>query len=533
MQDEFKIFIPFEKKDKDKRLVYGYASTEALDSQGEVVKKEAIEEALPDYMKFGNIREMHQHSAVGKAVSATVDEKGLFLGSKIVDDNAWKKVKEGVYAGYSIGGKIVEKIQNEIHKLKLTEISLVDRPANPEAVFTLVKRDKSGDLVDVQKNFSMARELATLGSALEMFMEYCKGCGIKTKPMVKALEQLKVAFAEVVAYEIKLPEATAEVNGQDGPMMMVELVEKLAEMKFDNPKADAIRKEVIRMANKKDELVKKGKEEEEVVEEEEVTETEEEDTEEETVEEENVEETEAEEAEEEATEETPASESTEEGTPEAEAEESAEAETETPSDVVVDEAVQTADQPSDVTKGKQISIDAELFLKVVDRLEAISKALETKKSEDGDEEDTTEEVAVEVAEETEAEEASTEENSTESDEATEDVAKVEGDIAKLEDVVAKALDPVKEQITKMEARIEEIAKTPAQVKVKAVAVEKGFAEGETKTPDEARLDEIEKRLGELNKIRESNLEDYQRGGFMAEAISLTTEKDNLKSRLGI
>lgn len=146
------IFIPFTKADEEQRMVWGYASTEALDSQGEKVAKSAIEEALPDYMKFANIREMHQPSAVGKAHEATVDDKGLFLCVKVVDDTAWQKVQEGVYNGFSIGGKKITKVNDTITKLKLTEISLVDRPANPEAVFTMFKGEDMAEEKDKPKD---------------------------------------------------------------------------------------------------------------------------------------------------------------------------------------------------------------------------------------------------------------------------------------------------------------------------------------------------------------------------------------------
>ena len=139
--DKANIFIPFSKKDEDQRLVFGYASTEAVDSQGEIVEKKAIMDALPGYMKFANIREMHQPSAVGKAHQANMDDNGLFIKVKVVDDNAWNKVKEGVYNGFSIGGNIVQKVGNRITALNLSEISLVDRPANPKALFTVVKMD--------------------------------------------------------------------------------------------------------------------------------------------------------------------------------------------------------------------------------------------------------------------------------------------------------------------------------------------------------------------------------------------------------
>lgn len=136
-----RIFASIIKRDDEKRLVYGYASTEALDSQGERVSKAAIEKALPDYMRFANIREMHQASAVGVAKEAEIDDKGLYLCAKVVDDDAWIKVKEGVYKGFSIGGKSMAKTDDTITELKLTEISLVDRPANPEAVIDVWKAE--------------------------------------------------------------------------------------------------------------------------------------------------------------------------------------------------------------------------------------------------------------------------------------------------------------------------------------------------------------------------------------------------------
>lgn len=141
----FKAFAPITKVDDEQRMVYGYASTDSKDSQGEIVKSDAIEAALPDYMKFANIREMHTMSAVGVAKSAEVNEGGLYIGAKIVDDAAWAKVKEGVYKGFSIGGKALEKANGIITKLRLTEISVVDRPANPECVIDTWKAEALDD----------------------------------------------------------------------------------------------------------------------------------------------------------------------------------------------------------------------------------------------------------------------------------------------------------------------------------------------------------------------------------------------------
>lgn len=126
--------------------VWGYASSEAVDSDGEIIAAEAMKAAIPDYMKFGAVREMHGSNAAGTAIEINVEDDGrTFFGAHIVDPVAVTKVKTGVYKGFSIGGSVTardELNKSQITGLKLTEISLVDRPANPDAVFTCFKADK-------------------------------------------------------------------------------------------------------------------------------------------------------------------------------------------------------------------------------------------------------------------------------------------------------------------------------------------------------------------------------------------------------
>ena len=129
--------------------VWGYASSEAVDSDGEIIAAEAMKAAIPDYMKFGAVREMHGSNAAGTAIEINVEDDGrTFFGAHIVDPIAVTKVKTGVYKGFSIGGSVTardELNKSQITGLKLTEISLVDRPANPDAVFTCFKADKPKD----------------------------------------------------------------------------------------------------------------------------------------------------------------------------------------------------------------------------------------------------------------------------------------------------------------------------------------------------------------------------------------------------
>lgn len=132
--------------------VYGYASSGSVDSDGEVISPAAMKAAIPDYMKFGAVREMHGPSAAGTAIEAKVEEDGrTFFGAHVVDPIAVKKVIAAVYKGFSIGGKVTGR--DDVNKslitgIKLIEVSLVDRPANPDAIFTMVKIEDAEEPVE-------------------------------------------------------------------------------------------------------------------------------------------------------------------------------------------------------------------------------------------------------------------------------------------------------------------------------------------------------------------------------------------------
>ena len=106
-----KKYINITKVDDEQRIVGGYASTPDLDSQGDIVSIEAIKKALPEYLEYPTIRRMHNNDAIGTTLMTKIDDKGLYIEAKIVDEDAWKKVKEGVYRGFSIGGKVINKIR--------------------------------------------------------------------------------------------------------------------------------------------------------------------------------------------------------------------------------------------------------------------------------------------------------------------------------------------------------------------------------------------------------------------------------------
>ena len=125
--------------------VTGVASSESRDAQREIVKGDAMRAAIPDYMRFPALREMHETWAAGRTLAAEVAADNVTtISAKVVDAEACKKVRERVYNGFSIGGRATKRNAEDptiIEAIELTEISLVDRPANPDCVLQLCKLD--------------------------------------------------------------------------------------------------------------------------------------------------------------------------------------------------------------------------------------------------------------------------------------------------------------------------------------------------------------------------------------------------------
>jgi len=145
--------------------VWGVASSEAVDHAGEKITAEAMKAALPDYSKFPALREMHEPLAAGKVLEADVDGAGeTQICAHVVDPLAITKVKTGVYAGFSVGGKVLKRDPTDrsvITGLRLVEISLVDSPCNPDAVISMWKADMTQYVPTGDEVVAKARELAT------------------------------------------------------------------------------------------------------------------------------------------------------------------------------------------------------------------------------------------------------------------------------------------------------------------------------------------------------------------------------------
>lgn len=148
-----------EKKPDGTLIVCGYASSGAIDSDGETITPECMKAAIPNYMEFGCVREMHGSNAAGTALNIRVEDDGrTYFEALIVDPVAIKKCELGVYKGFSIGAivKARDLLNKTIIKaIELFEISLVDRPANPKALFELFK----GIDMQVENNEAQTQEI--------------------------------------------------------------------------------------------------------------------------------------------------------------------------------------------------------------------------------------------------------------------------------------------------------------------------------------------------------------------------------------
>ncbi len=158
------LFIPITKVDVAKRLVYGTLSEEIPDKAGEILDYESSKPAFMEWSQqfqeasggksLGNVRAMHGNIAAGKLTDIQFDDENKRIEgvAKVVDDDAWNKVLEGVYTGFSIGGGYTRRWpdpQNPAlmrYTPTLSEVSLVDNPAVPTATFSVIKNDGSREL---------------------------------------------------------------------------------------------------------------------------------------------------------------------------------------------------------------------------------------------------------------------------------------------------------------------------------------------------------------------------------------------------
>jgi hypothetical protein len=127
-------------------MVYGKATDDSLDIDQQICDPVWLDTAMPNWFKTGgNIREQHSQIAAGVAKEYEKKADGHFISVLVVDPVSVKKVDAGVLKGFSIGIKSPRVVRDtkaangRIIDGQIVEVSLVDRPANPNCQLVLAK----------------------------------------------------------------------------------------------------------------------------------------------------------------------------------------------------------------------------------------------------------------------------------------------------------------------------------------------------------------------------------------------------------
>jgi hypothetical protein len=145
-------------------IVYGKATGPDIDLDEQICDPAWLKSAMPEWMSWGNMREMHQPIVAG--IGRELDAKGddWWLKSQVVDEGTAKKIEAGALKGYSIGIKNAKVVKDKaapggrIVGGQIVEVSYVDRPCNPTATLAIAKAagaqdamspvDDHGDVID-------------------------------------------------------------------------------------------------------------------------------------------------------------------------------------------------------------------------------------------------------------------------------------------------------------------------------------------------------------------------------------------------
>ena len=151
--------IKADKQEDGSLMVYGKATDDSIDMDNQICDATWLDSAMPQWFKTGgNIREQHSNIAAGVAKEYEAKTDGHYITAHVVDPVSVKKVEAGVLKGFSIGIKSPRVVRDQkaangrIIDGQIIEVSLVDRPANPNAKLIMAKSvEGESSLVQVEE----------------------------------------------------------------------------------------------------------------------------------------------------------------------------------------------------------------------------------------------------------------------------------------------------------------------------------------------------------------------------------------------
>jgi hypothetical protein len=198
-----------EKQEDGTLKVYGKATDDSIDIDQQICDSDWLKRAMPDWFTTGgNIRE--QHSSIAAGVATDYEEKadGHYITALVVDPVSVKKVETGVLKGFSIGIRGPRVVRDtkaaggRIVDGQIIEVSIVDRPANPNAKLMLAKAADGGEL--------MAVEQTSIPTPADVFKSIPEEVVAAAEAVADAPAVEEVVTEEVVADAPATEEAPAE-----------------------------------------------------------------------------------------------------------------------------------------------------------------------------------------------------------------------------------------------------------------------------------------------------------------------------------
>ena len=193
--------------------IEGYASTDDIDRQGDIVPASVWKKGIQNYLKNPVILAYHNHSEpVGRMVDHRVDSKGLWVKARISSaaDEVFNLVKDGILTAFSIGFRIVDAEYDAakelfvVKELELHEISIVSVPANQNTLFSLSKAfDTAEEFKSFKQQFAPESDSAKgLESSTEANGEIKKEWEMDPKQLEQMLADAANKAAELTAKAI-------------------------------------------------------------------------------------------------------------------------------------------------------------------------------------------------------------------------------------------------------------------------------------------------------------------------------------------
>jgi hypothetical protein len=176
-EGDFEYILNLQKIEEDAEkylIVAGIATTETMDHDGEIVDIGSVRDVWKSYMENPVVRYFHGKDgrnpdavgmvipeytdASGKTFKTEMTDRGPFIVAKISNapdtESIRTKISEGILKGFSIGGR-AKRVKEYSHELgkdinrvitkRISEISIVDLPANPDSFFNVLKSACVGD----------------------------------------------------------------------------------------------------------------------------------------------------------------------------------------------------------------------------------------------------------------------------------------------------------------------------------------------------------------------------------------------------